>query len=75
MRRFTPLFADAACFARHCPGGRWFVEETYVKIAGIALLHWFRRLRTRREVRDIHEAFHSLALRRQLLPRTHQMRL
>jgi hypothetical protein len=35
---------------------RWVVEQT------IALLHWFRRLRIRWEIRDdIHEAFLSLA--------------
>ena len=35
---------------------RWVVEQS------IALLHWFRRLRTRWEIRDdIHEAFLSLA--------------
>lgn len=35
---------------------RWVVEQT------IALLHWFRRLRTRWEIRDdIHEAFLTLA--------------
>ena len=35
---------------------RWVVEQT------VALLHWFRRLRTRWEIRDdIHEAFLSLA--------------
>jgi hypothetical protein len=35
---------------------RWVVEQT------IALLHWFRRLRIRWEIRDdIHEAFMSLA--------------
>jgi transposase len=35
---------------------RWVVEQA------IALLHWFRRLRTRWEIRDdIHEAFLSLA--------------
>ena len=35
---------------------RWVVEQ------GFALLHWFRRLRIRWEVRDdIHEAFLSLA--------------
>ncbi|WP_197699092.1 IS5 family transposase [Micromonospora inositola] len=35
---------------------RWVVEQT------IALLHWFRRLRVRWEIRDdIHEAFMSLA--------------
>ena len=35
---------------------RWVVEQT------VALLHWFRRLRIRWEVRDdIHEAFLSIA--------------
>jgi hypothetical protein len=35
---------------------RWVVEQT------IALLHWFRRLRIRWEIRDdIHEAFMTLA--------------
>jgi len=35
LRRFTPLLADAARFARHSPGERWFVEETYVKVNGV----------------------------------------
>jgi len=35
VQRFTPLFADAARFARHAPGERWFVDETYVKVNGI----------------------------------------
>jgi hypothetical protein len=35
---------------------RWMIEQS------IALLHWFRRLRIRCEIRDdIHEAFLSLA--------------
>jgi hypothetical protein len=35
---------------------RWVIERT------IALLHWFRRLRIRWEIRDdIHEAFMTLA--------------
>ena len=34
MQRFTPLFADAARVARHSPGDRWFVDETYVKVNG-----------------------------------------
>jgi hypothetical protein len=35
---------------------RWVVEQT------VALLHWFRRLRIRWEIRDdIHEAFMSIA--------------
>jgi transposase-like protein len=35
VRRFTPLIADAARFARHAPGDRWFVDETYVKVNGV----------------------------------------
>ena len=34
VQRFTPLFADAARPLRHAPGDRWFVDETYVKVAG-----------------------------------------
>jgi transposase-like protein len=33
VQRFTPLLADAARFARQSPGDRWFVDETYVKVA------------------------------------------
>jgi transposase-like protein len=35
VRRFTPLLADGARFCRQAPGGRWFVEETYVKVGGV----------------------------------------
>jgi IS6 family transposase len=31
--RFTPLLADAARPCRHLVGDRWFVDETYVKVA------------------------------------------
>jgi len=34
VQRFTPLFADAARPLRHVAGDRWFVDETYVKVAG-----------------------------------------
>ena len=34
VQRFTPLFVDAARPCRHAPGDRWFVDETYVKVAG-----------------------------------------
>ena len=34
VQRFTPLLIDAAQPCRHAPGDRWFVDETYVKIAG-----------------------------------------
>ncbi|MDZ5442383.1 IS6 family transposase [Micromonospora sp. 4G57] len=35
VQRFTPLLADAARFARHSAGDRWFVDETYVKVNGV----------------------------------------
>jgi DDE domain len=34
VQRFTPLFADAARPLRHACGNRWFVDETYGKVAG-----------------------------------------
>ena len=35
MQRFTPLLIDAARPCRHAVGDRWFVDETYVKVAGV----------------------------------------
>ena len=35
MQRFTPLAIDAARQCRHSVGDRWFVDETYVKVAGV----------------------------------------
>jgi transposase-like protein len=35
VRRFTPLLADGARFCRQAPGGRRFVDETYVKVGGV----------------------------------------
>jgi IS6 family transposase len=34
VQHFTPLFLDAARPCRHAAGDRWFVDETYVKVAG-----------------------------------------
>ncbi len=34
VQHFTPLLADAAGPCRHSVGSRWFVDETYVKVAG-----------------------------------------
>ena len=34
VQRFTPLLAQAARPCRHAVGGRWRVDETYVKVAG-----------------------------------------
>jgi transposase, IS6 family len=35
VQRFTPLLIDAARPCRQKVGGRWFVDETYVKVAGV----------------------------------------
>ncbi len=35
VQRFTPMLVDAARPCRHTVGDRWFVDETYVKVAGV----------------------------------------
>jgi transposase-like protein len=35
VQRFTPLLIEAARPCRHSVGDRWFVDETYVKVAGV----------------------------------------
>ncbi|MCP3936640.1 MAG: IS6 family transposase, partial [Actinomycetia bacterium] len=35
VQRFTPMLIDAARPCRHAVGDRWFVDETYVKVAGV----------------------------------------
>jgi hypothetical protein len=35
-QRFTPLLIDAARPCRHSVGDRWFVDETYVKVADVS---------------------------------------
>ena len=34
VQRFTPEFSEAARPGRHARGDRWFVNETYLKVAG-----------------------------------------
>ncbi|MSO85954.1 MAG: IS6 family transposase [Acidimicrobiia bacterium] len=34
VQRFTPLLVEAARPCRHAVGDRWFVDETYLKVAG-----------------------------------------
>jgi IS6 family transposase len=34
VQRFTPEFTEAARPCRHAPGDQWFVDETYLKVAG-----------------------------------------
>jgi transposase-like protein len=49
VQRFAPLLADAARFARHSPGDRWFVDETYVKVIGV----WRRSYRCQVAEQDL----------------------
>ena len=35
VQRFTPLVIEAARPCRHSTGDRWFVDETYMKVAGV----------------------------------------
>ena len=35
MQRFAPLVINATRPCRHSVGDRWFVDETYVKVAGV----------------------------------------
>ena len=35
VQRFTPMLIEAARPCRHTVGSRWFVDETYVKVAGV----------------------------------------
>ena len=35
VQRFTPALIDAARPCRHAVGRQWFVDETYVKVAGV----------------------------------------
>jgi transposase-like protein len=35
VQRFAPLLVDAARPCRHAVSGRWFVDETYVKVSGV----------------------------------------
>ncbi len=34
VQKFTPLLVDAARTRRHCGGDSWFVDETYLRVAG-----------------------------------------
>src|SRR5690242_21645094 len=35
VQRVTPLLPEMAGPARHAVGARWFVDETYIKVAGV----------------------------------------
>src|SRR2546429_5309223 len=53
VQRFTPLLIEAARPCRHAVGGRWFVDETYVKVAGV-WRYVYRAVDQHRQVIDIY---------------------
>jgi transposase-like protein len=53
MQRFTPLLIDAARPCRHAPGDRWFVDETYVKLAGRRWVYLYRAIDQYGQVIDV----------------------
>jgi len=55
VQHFTPHLADAAGPCRHTVGDGWFVEETYVKVAG----RWryvYRAVDQSGQISDVHTA-------------------
>jgi len=69
--RFTPLLAEAARPCRHVVGDRWFVDETYVKVAG----HWRSVYRAIDQFGQVIDVFVSASGRRgrpAVLPASHR---
>jgi IS6 family transposase len=52
VQRFTPEFIEAARPCRHAPGNRWFVDETYLKVAG-QWTYLYRAVDQHRQVIDV----------------------
>ena len=52
VQRFTPLLIDAARPCRHAVASRWFVDETYVKAAGV-WRYVYRAVDEHRQVIDV----------------------
>jgi transposase, IS6 family len=53
VQRFTPLLVYAARPCRHQVGNRWFVGETYVKVAGV-WRHVYRAVDQHGQVVDVY---------------------
>ena len=67
VQRFTPEFIEAARPCRHAPGDRWFVNETYLKVAG----QWTHLYRAASQVIDaLLSVRRDLAAARRFLTRT-----
>jgi IS6 family transposase len=61
VQRFTPALIDAARPCRHTVGRRWFVDETYVKVAG-AWRYVYRAVDEHGQVIDVLVTDRSAAL-------------
>jgi IS6 family transposase len=57
VQTFTPEFIDAARVSRHAVGDRWFVDETYVKVAG-RWTYLYRAVDQRGQVIDLLASTH-----------------
>jgi IS6 family transposase len=53
VQRFTPLVIEAARPCRHSVGDRWFVDETYVRVAGV-WRHVYRAVDQHGQVIDVY---------------------
>lgn len=53
VQRFTPELIDSARPTRHAVGDRWFVDETYVKVAGV-WRYVYRAVDQRGQVIDVY---------------------
>jgi IS6 family transposase len=52
VHRFTPELIEGARSSRHTVGDRWFVDETYVKVAGV-WRHVYRAVDQHGQVIDV----------------------
>jgi transposase, IS6 family len=53
VQRFTPLYQEFARPYRHRPRGKWSIDETYVKVAGVAC-YVFRAMDELGQVIDVY---------------------
>ena len=63
VQTFTPEFLDAARRSRHAAGDRWFVDETYVKVAG-RWIYLYRAIGQHGQVIDVQVSYAATDQRR-----------
>ena len=70
VQRFAPELIEAARPCRHAPGDRWFVDETYLKVAG-KWTYLYRAVDQHGQVIDVLLSVHrDLAAARRFFTRT-----